>query len=45
MHYQGLMQQDNGGSQFARYKSSCARFRKYKRLKLGGGHLYDCSSV
>jgi hypothetical protein len=19
--------------------------RKYKRLKLGGGHLYDCSSV
>jgi hypothetical protein len=22
-----------------------ARLRKYKRLKLGGGHLYDCSSV
>jgi hypothetical protein len=22
-----------------------ARYRKYKRLKLGGGHLYDCSSV
>jgi hypothetical protein len=22
-----------------------ARHRKYKRLKLGGGHLYDCSSV
>jgi hypothetical protein len=21
-----------------------ARYRKYKRLKLGGGHLYDCSS-
>jgi hypothetical protein len=20
------------------------RHRKYKRLKLGGGHLYDCSS-
>jgi hypothetical protein len=22
-----------------------ARHRKYKRLKLGGGHVYDCSSV
>jgi hypothetical protein len=22
-----------------------ARYRKYKRLKLGGGHVYDCSSV
>jgi hypothetical protein len=22
-----------------------ARRRKYKRLKLGGGHVYDCSSV
>jgi hypothetical protein len=22
-----------------------AQHRKYKRLKLGGGHLYDCSSV
>jgi hypothetical protein len=22
-----------------------APHRKYKRLKLGGGHLYDCSSV
>jgi hypothetical protein len=22
-----------------------ARDRKYKRLKLGGGHVYDCSSV
>jgi hypothetical protein len=22
-----------------------AQYRKYKRLKLGGGHLYDCSSV
>jgi hypothetical protein len=21
-----------------------ARHRKYKRLKLGGGHVYDCSS-
>jgi hypothetical protein len=21
-----------------------ARYRKYKRLKLGGGHVYDCSS-
>jgi hypothetical protein len=21
-----------------------ARHRKYKRLKLGGGHAYDCSS-
>jgi hypothetical protein len=21
------------------------RLRKYKRLKLGGGHVYDCSSV
>jgi hypothetical protein len=23
---------------------SVARHRKYKRLKLGGGHVYDCSS-
>jgi hypothetical protein len=22
-----------------------APHRKYKRLKLGGGHVYDCSSV
>jgi hypothetical protein len=22
-----------------------AQQRKYKRLKLGGGHVYDCSSV
>jgi hypothetical protein len=22
-----------------------ARHRKYKKLKLGGGHVYDCSSV
>jgi hypothetical protein len=22
-----------------------AQHRKYKRLKLGGGHVYDCSSV
>jgi hypothetical protein len=22
-----------------------ARHRKYKRLNLGGGHVYDCSSV
>jgi hypothetical protein len=22
-----------------------ARHRKYKMLKLGGGHVYDCSSV
>jgi hypothetical protein len=22
-----------------------ARHRNYKRLKLGGGHVYDCSSV
>jgi hypothetical protein len=22
-----------------------ARHRKYNRLKLGGGHVYDCSSV
>jgi hypothetical protein len=22
-----------------------ARHRKYKRLKLGGGHVYGCSSV
>jgi hypothetical protein len=22
-----------------------ARHRKYKRLKFGGGHVYDCSSV
>jgi hypothetical protein len=22
-----------------------ARLRKYKRLKLGGGHVYDCSSA
>jgi hypothetical protein len=22
-----------------------AQHRKHKRLKLGGGHLYDCSSV
>jgi hypothetical protein len=22
-----------------------ARHRKYKRLKLGGGHMYDCSTV
>jgi hypothetical protein len=22
-----------------------ARHRKYKRLKLGGGHVYNCSSV
>jgi hypothetical protein len=22
-----------------------ARHRKYKRLKLDGGHVYDCSSV
>jgi hypothetical protein len=22
-----------------------ALHRKYKRLKLGGGHVYDCSSV
>jgi hypothetical protein len=22
-----------------------ARHRKYKRLKLSGGHVYDCSSV
>jgi hypothetical protein len=22
-----------------------ARHRKYKRIKLGGGHVYDCSSV
>jgi hypothetical protein len=22
-----------------------ARYRKYKMLKLGGGHVYDCSSV
>jgi hypothetical protein len=22
-----------------------AGHRKYKRLKLGGGHVYDCSSV
>jgi hypothetical protein len=22
-----------------------ARHRTYKRLKLGGGHVYDCSSV
>jgi hypothetical protein len=22
-----------------------ARHRKYRRLKLGGGHVYDCSSV
>jgi hypothetical protein len=22
-----------------------AQYRKYKRLKLGGGHLYNCSSV
>jgi hypothetical protein len=22
-----------------------ARHRKYKTLKLGGGHVYDCSSV
>jgi hypothetical protein len=22
-----------------------ARHRKYKRLKLGGGHVYDCSGV
>jgi hypothetical protein len=22
-----------------------AQHRKYKRLKLGGGHLYDCLSV
>jgi hypothetical protein len=22
-----------------------ARHRKYKRLKLGGGHVYDCSSA
>jgi hypothetical protein len=22
-----------------------ARHRKYKRLELGGGHVYDCSSV
>jgi hypothetical protein len=22
-----------------------ARHKKYKRLKLGGGHVYDCSSV
>jgi hypothetical protein len=22
-----------------------ARHRKYKRLKLGGGHEYDCSNV
>jgi hypothetical protein len=21
-----------------------ARHRKYKKLKLGGGHVYDCSS-
>jgi hypothetical protein len=21
-----------------------ARYRKYKRLKLGGSHVYDCSS-
>jgi hypothetical protein len=22
-----------------------APHRKYKRLKIGGGHVYDCSSV
>jgi hypothetical protein len=22
-----------------------ARYGKYKRLKLGGGHVYDCSNV
>jgi hypothetical protein len=22
-----------------------ATHRKYKRLKLGGGHVYDCSSI
>jgi hypothetical protein len=29
-----------------RYTGQCeVRHRKYKRLKLGGGHVYDCSSV
>jgi hypothetical protein len=27
------------------YEQGEARDRKYKRLKLGGGHVYVCSSV
>jgi hypothetical protein len=27
------------------HRTAEAPHRKYKRLKLGGGHVYDCSSV
>jgi hypothetical protein len=35
----------NHGNENVRYIGQGeARHRKYKRLKLGGGHVYDCSS-
>jgi hypothetical protein len=35
----------NHENENVRYIGQCeARHRKHKRLKLGGGHVYDCSS-
>jgi hypothetical protein len=31
-------------TQYEKFELSEARHRKYKRLELGGGHEYDCSS-
>jgi hypothetical protein len=36
----------NHENEIVRYNAQGkARHRIYKRLKLGGGHVYDCSSV